>query len=241
MKPDANIPFGRALRAARKAARLDMDAVAARLGCTVSVVSDVERGRSAPPDGVDLLEWFNILSIPADDTDDWLDAAARARVALEGPAPRPFAADTMRPDVSLPGEDPEISRQRARWMAAQHHRQGADNWDPEHPAPLDALHAWLDEGRALNYSDQLALLDEIEHLRGDRHPEHPGRWQPATKWLPEDGETVLASFGDDVLLVWRHVDEWFHAAGERHEAMTDAGGPDLYTPLPKLPNADGGG
>lgn len=102
------------------------------------------------------------------------------------PASPPYMADTMRPDVSLPGEPPEVSMARRDWMAAQH---GAayNGWRPEYPAPVEALRAWLDAGEPLTYPDACALLDEVVYLRGAGGP-------PASQPEIRGGERAVQTY-----------------------------------------------
>lgn len=161
-------PPGRLMRLIRKGAGKTMGETARIMGVSVARLSGWETCQTEPPLGDDLTKWFEAIE-PV--SFDWLKAVRdyiyERRDQWMPPEPRPFAADTMRPDVSLPGEDPAQAEARARWMAAHHHAAGGDGWDESHPAPIGALRAYIDDenGRGLGYSDMHALLNEIEWLR----------------------------------------------------------------------------
>jgi transcriptional regulator with XRE-family HTH domain len=73
-------PFGAELRRARRGERLTLAGLAGRLGCSTSYLSDLERGRRAPPRG-ELAARLEAL-LPASDL---RAAAAAARGVAELP------------------------------------------------------------------------------------------------------------------------------------------------------------
>lgn len=161
-------PPGRLMRLVRKAADMTISETARRMGVSVARLSGWEQCEVEPPAGDDLVRWLECFDTEGEGWRDAIVAYVNAnRDRWTAAEPRPFAADTMRPDVSIPGEDPARATARARWMAAHHHGAGYHEWNSDHPAPIEALRAYIESegGGPLGYSDQHALLGELEWLR----------------------------------------------------------------------------